>query len=447
MKKTTFLVIICLVMQIDMFAQGCLPNGIFIDSQLEIDNFQSNYPGCTEIEGYLTINGDDITNLNGLSNITAIGGYVIIAPTPYLTSLSGLESLTSIGSFLSITDTSLLDIQALSSLTSINGSIYISNTLIESLEGLNSLTTVNGSLTIRKNHSLSTLEGLEGLTTLPEDLNISHNNSLMSLLGINALTSVGMDLLITNNPSLPNLEGLEQITSVGGWLSIIQNHLFVNLNELQSLTTVGDKLWILQNNGLENLDGLNNLASIGGDVEIRLNYKLTDMSALSSLTSIGGILNITDNFWLTTLDGLDNIDPASIGAIEILNNNFLATCEVQSICDYIGGPGAIVDIDNNSANCDTKEAVELACQIVNYPELDISNYYSIYPKPVDNKLQIRTHNNAVINRIVIYNQFGQKVFSVQPGHETMDVSHLNPGLYIIEIDNNAGRYREKLIVQ
>tara|TARA_Y100000031_G_scaffold102339_1_gene112252 strand:- start:404 stop:1747 length:1344 start_codon:yes stop_codon:yes gene_type:complete len=447
MKKITFLFTICIVMQISIYAQGCLPNGIFIDSQLEIDNFQSNYPNCTEIEGSLTINGDDITNLNGLSNITAIGGWVIIASSPYLTSLSGLESLTSIGNFLSITDTSLIDIQALSSLTSVNGHIYISNTLIESLEGLNSLTTVNGSLTIRKNHSLSTLEGLEGLTTLPEDLNISHNNSLMSLIGINALTSVGMDLLITNNPLLPNLEGLEQITSVGGWLSIIQNHLFVNLDELQSLTTVGDKLWILQNNGLENFDGLNNLTSIGGDVEIRLNNKLTDISALSSLTSIGGVLNIEDNFWLTTLDGLDNIDPASIGAIEILNNNFLATCEVQSICDYIGSPGAIIDIDNNSWNCDSKEAVELACQIVNYPELDFSNYYLIYPNPVDNKLHIRTHNNSVINSIIIYNQFGQNVFNIQPNLETIDVSHLNPGLYIIEINNNIGRFRDKLIVQ
>jgi len=39
-------------------AQPCLPEGIMFYSQEQIDNFQTNYPGCTEIEGDVIIEGN-----------------------------------------------------------------------------------------------------------------------------------------------------------------------------------------------------------------------------------------------------------------------------------------------------------------------------------------------------------------------------------------------------
>ena len=47
-----------------LFAQGCLPEGITFTTQEQIDSFAINYPGCTEIEGFVDINGNNITNLN-----------------------------------------------------------------------------------------------------------------------------------------------------------------------------------------------------------------------------------------------------------------------------------------------------------------------------------------------------------------------------------------------
>ncbi len=32
-------------------AQSCLPDGITFETQAQIDSFQVNYPGCTEVEG------------------------------------------------------------------------------------------------------------------------------------------------------------------------------------------------------------------------------------------------------------------------------------------------------------------------------------------------------------------------------------------------------------
>ena len=43
---------------------SCLPEGITFTTQEQIDNFQINYPGCTEIEGNVMIYGLEIDNIN-----------------------------------------------------------------------------------------------------------------------------------------------------------------------------------------------------------------------------------------------------------------------------------------------------------------------------------------------------------------------------------------------
>lgn len=74
----------------------CLPVGIAFSSQTQIDNFQADYPGCTEITGYVTIDesfAGNITNLNGLNVITAIGGNLSILNNTALPGLSGLDNM------------------------------------------------------------------------------------------------------------------------------------------------------------------------------------------------------------------------------------------------------------------------------------------------------------------------------------------------------------------
>ena len=77
MKKLIFLIFVLLFTNIETNSQSpCLPEGITFTTQEQIDNFQANYPGCTEIEGGLLVQGNNITNLDGLSVITSIGGYL-----------------------------------------------------------------------------------------------------------------------------------------------------------------------------------------------------------------------------------------------------------------------------------------------------------------------------------------------------------------------------------
>jgi len=136
----------------------CLPEGITFSTQAQIDNFQTNYPGCTEILGHLTIDGNDINNLNGLNVITSIGGALLIPSNPSLTNLTGLDNLTSIeGNVAIYGNTALISLTGLEGLTSIAGYIHIyDNKALTSLAGLDNITA--GSITelyIVNNSSLS----------------------------------------------------------------------------------------------------------------------------------------------------------------------------------------------------------------------------------------------------------------------------------------------------
>ena len=48
----------------NVYAQTCLPDGITFNSQEAVDNFASNYPGCTSIEGDVIIN-ENVIKYNG----------------------------------------------------------------------------------------------------------------------------------------------------------------------------------------------------------------------------------------------------------------------------------------------------------------------------------------------------------------------------------------------
>src|SRR5690606_12196009 len=75
----------------------CPPGDVILTSQTEVDAFATNYPNCTEISSDLNISGSTITNLDGLSNLTSVGGNLYISSNSSLTNLDGLSNLTSVG--------------------------------------------------------------------------------------------------------------------------------------------------------------------------------------------------------------------------------------------------------------------------------------------------------------------------------------------------------------
>ncbi len=164
-RKLALLAIIVLFVEAKVLSQSCLHQGITFATQEQIDNFQTNYPGCTEIEGDVSINGSDIINLNGLSVLSSVGNWLEIGGiydgNPILTDLSGLENLESIGGpFYIYSNDSLSDISALSSLTFVDGDLRIEyNPYLTTLVGLDNIDAESINLiSISGNSTLTTCE-------------------------------------------------------------------------------------------------------------------------------------------------------------------------------------------------------------------------------------------------------------------------------------------------
>src|SRR5690606_39831565 len=85
-------------------------------------------------------NNSNLTNLNGLSNLTSVGGYLYIGSNSNLTNLDGLSNLTSVGADLAI--------QSNSSLTDISGLQNIDPASILSTNGLGLYIVGNTSLSV-----------------------------------------------------------------------------------------------------------------------------------------------------------------------------------------------------------------------------------------------------------------------------------------------------------
>lgn len=302
--------------------------------------------------------------------------------------------------------------------TSISGNLFISGSGITDLSPLIQLTSISGSLTIYLCNTLQNLNGLNNLTTIGNSCDLSVNTQLTSIGGLENLSTVGGSFIINNLSSLTTLNGLQTLTSVGGLLSI-------------------------KGTALTTLTGLDNLNSIGFFMEISNCPLLVSLSALSNLTHIGGYIDMQNNTALTTLSGLGNIDPTSITAIQVKNSPNLSYCSVQSFCTFLTSIGGGV-ISGNATGCNSPSEVISVCNLavtdVQMPEI------SIYPNPVQDILKLNL-GKSNITSCTIFEPNGKKVLQNSADKNTIDVSSLHSGLYILSVVTTDKTYTMKFLKQ
>ena len=390
--KNLFMLSMALFILISANAQSCLPGYIEFSNQAQIDSFQVNNPGCTEIEGTINISGSDISNLNGFNVLTSIGGSIYIYNNSNLTALTGLDNLISVG-----------------------GSVHI------------------GDPQGGGNFNLTSLTGLEGLTSIGGDLEISSNPHLDSLSALENLTFIGGYLDINDNDNLTSLAGLEGVNATEGALAIYENFNLTSLIGLDNVTNVGGNLLINSNQNLETLSNLASLTSIGGDLFIYFNGSLTNLTGLDHLNSIGGDINIQINNVLSSLTGIDNIAAGSIENLTILNNHSLLTCDVQSICDYLASPNGTIDIQDNATGCASQQEVLAKCIIGLNEKNSINNIINIYPNPSSEKITVELTQPFCQGELTILNLNGRQLnaYQILEPMTAINISHLPAGIYFV----------------
>lgn len=326
MKKLS-LYLAFLVISLSTIGQSCLPDGSYFSLQSHIDDFFINNPNCTTIEGDLMIMGNDITNLNGLQNITTFEQGIWIEDCPLLENFSGLENVTFIGDYLEL----------------------------------------------------------------------------------------------GNLPLVENLNELSNLSYVGGALDIIYLPALTNINGLENVTSAITHLIFWGNENLINMEGINNIQSISTQLRLSNNILLTDIGAL------------------------ENIDLSELQYLILKGNSQLSECEIQNICDYLSASIGEIDIESNMTGCNSQLEVETACQVgITESENNIGPI--VFPNPAKSILYINYNGNQV-KEITIYNGLGLKVLNERDKPAEIDISHLNSGIYYIELNTNDLSIRKKLIIK
>jgi hypothetical protein len=279
--KLATLLILMMVFSSPATAQDCTPDDIVLDTQSDVNNFQADHGPCDHVDGKLTIDGNDIVNLAGLSGLSSVDD-LLIANNPLLMNVDGLSGLTAIFRDLEVSHNGdLIDLDGLAGVTEIGRNILIwDNDELEDLDGLTRLTGVEGSLNIRDNSSLFDLDGLSRIVTVGGDMSVESNGSIENLDGLIALVNVGGTFRIQTE-NLIDIDGLSRLSRVGGRL-IVYNTTLSDVDGLSGVASAGSDLWIALNSQLRNLDGLAAL-SAARNVAVEDNPRLDDCQGLLRL--------------------------------------------------------------------------------------------------------------------------------------------------------------------
>ena len=125
----------------------CPSGTITISNQNQINNFAATYSGCTNITGDLFISGNNISSLQGLSQITTVAGQTTVYLCPNLTSLDGLQNISSMDTISIGFNSNLTSLAGLQSLVTLSNVLSINaNPLLNNLNGLQQLTAVGNSI-------------------------------------------------------------------------------------------------------------------------------------------------------------------------------------------------------------------------------------------------------------------------------------------------------------
>ncbi|WP_196885020.1 HYR domain-containing protein [Aureivirga sp. CE67] len=379
MKKTLLLksqLFLILVFIFQMTFGQCPDSDLTFETQEEIDQFLEDYPDCTELDVHVTIgtvnpNTTNITNLNGLQNITKIHASLTIRANGSLVNLQGLQNLTTIEDNFRIEgNDALQNFNGLDNLNSIGGYFTVlNNDALDNFEGISNLSAISEDLLVKGNTNLENFAGATSLMSVGGYLKVEENSSLLNFSGLDNLTNILSNLEINSNNNLQNLQGLGSLFSIGENLIINENNALQNFAGINSLETVGFFVNIRLNENLSSLEGLTSLYSVGHYFRIEGNHNLTNLSGLETLTTIVNYLSILNNNGLLNLEGLNNLNLVE-GDLYIGGNDLLTDC--SAICEFLNiedSVGGTITIQENLTGCNSLAEIETDCNCQNeFPE-------------------------------------------------------------------------------
>jgi len=316
----------------------CPPSGtITLSTQAEIDAFSTNYPNCTDLSE-LRVEGADISNLDGLSQLTRISdepGHLLISNCINLTNIQGLNNVEFVGNLIITNNNSLI-----------------------SLDGLQNIDYVYGCLDIAYNQNLSNIQALNnfdfylsdnaGYTCWWEEYDPYYGYSYLHEYKIH----------IHDNTNLAEC-ALQSFCN--SWFGSNFNWFYNNGSQECNwggyVQQACEANYCISDVILETQADVDNFSMnypCSDSILSRLyigpatgTSDITDLSPLSQVTYVEGLI-IRNNSLLTSLNGLEQIvmgqeQQLALGSLEINNNDALPNLDGLTI-DYVNN---VEIIDND----------------------------------------------------------------------------------------------------
>ena len=358
------------------YTQPCLPGGIILSTQKQIDDFPTNYPGCREVLGSVRIEEKTpgaITNLLGLKQLSSIQSDLFIRNNTALKNFNGLEGIGQIGRNLYIKNNGAIkDLQGLNGLKRVGGKLKIRyNGALEHLTGIGGLSVVKGEIWVHDNIKLKDLVGLENLDTVSDNIKIYNSPSIHTLEGIGDIYFSNGAMMLHDNANLESLAGprsvrFESIAGQNlieafdnpklsqcsvdflcdhidqhGTSGVILNDNAVGCNTLREVMDLcvpnrclpGGMRFTSQRQLDEMVDMYPDCEEIYGSVivEDTTSGDITSLKGLRNIRRIWGTLTIKNNKILSDLDGLQQLEVVNRGLIITGNPGLKSVEELQHL--------------------------------------------------------------------------------------------------------------------
>lgn len=425
----------------------CPTGDIILETQADVDAFQTTYPNCTQLQAdlwigsYSTANYSDINNLTALNGITSIAGRLTIEQVDQLADLSGLNNLTSLESLwltqtflqsvngmqnltalenLRLFNNNTSDFAALNHLTSLNQLSIAFDEVLVDLSGFDHFTNINF-LEITNNRALTSINAFQNLNGVPPfttpSIQIDDNLLLTSL---NAFQNVQIlaNLELNGNAVLSSINDFSNLTQINR-LRIYDNGITSLTNAFQSLTTINSLITIGANDNLTSINDFNALTSLQG-VTIIFNNNLQTLDGFNSIIGINSVnisgnpllsqfngfqnikpyqyLNISNHPVLTDINAIANADFSLLNSLRLVDNDILSTCNVASVCQYLNSNNANAEIRDNAPGCNSPLEVAAGCNLNvisgnAYYDLNGNNTLDSSDVPISN-IKITSSNNT-----------------------------------------------------
>lgn len=160
--------------------------------------------GVRRVEGAIWINRTDLTNLDFMACVEEVGADVTIFGNEQLTDVSGLWSLTSVQDFVFSSNDAIEVFDGLPNLVAIDGSVVVrENASLRRLDGFHRFVgldglgveprtgeTIGGNLTIQENPVLERIDGMIGMLVIHGRLQITNNPKLCISSAISVVTCI-----------------------------------------------------------------------------------------------------------------------------------------------------------------------------------------------------------------------------------------------------------------